>query len=155
MKTSILLFISIVICQISFGQEVILNSTIIATAGNNNSAEQNTSSINISKWKIGEVHLIVLQQNKLNRLPETNWDVNSYPNPFKQILNLSFKTEGINDYTIQVTDIAGKKQWLNKNVTITQDELMFIERTPEIKENIEKELGYYYLNKELEETKQK
>ncbi|MCK4799054.1 MAG: hypothetical protein KAT05_16895, partial [Spirochaetes bacterium] len=33
--------------------------------------------------------------------------------------------------------------------TITEDELLFLKRVPEIMESLEKELGYYYINKEL------
>ena len=124
MKSKFLLFLSIFIYQISLGQEISINSGIIATAGNNDTNELNSVSVNISKWKLGEVHLITLQQNELNELPKINWNVNSYPNPFKKILNLSFKTAEINYFTIQITDITGKKQWLNKNITVTQNQVI-------------------------------
>ena len=120
MKRKIMFLLFIFSVFIMNGQEIKLNSTVVASAGSN----QELSTVNISKWRIGEVHLIVLQQDKFNKLPEITWNVNSYPNPFRQFLNLDFQTDEINEFTIQVTDIAGKKQWYSQDKTITPNQVI-------------------------------
>ena len=39
--------------------------------------------------------------------------------------------------------------------TITEDEINFLERVPSVKEQLEKELGYYYINQDLKKNKNK
>jgi len=102
------------------GQEIKLNSGIVATAGIGNEL----NSVNISKWRIGEVHLIILQQEELNKTPDQNWDVISYPNPFKKILNLDFRSERRDEYTIQITDIIGKKVLMNIDKEVLPNEVI-------------------------------
>lgn len=97
----ILLFFSVILLN---GQEIKLNATVFASAGNN----PEISVLNISKWRLGEVHLIVLQQNDLKVLPAKDWTVRSFPNPFSKMLNLEFIAEEGDTYRIQVTDISGK-----------------------------------------------
>ncbi|NQU54683.1 MAG: T9SS type A sorting domain-containing protein [Bacteroidetes bacterium] len=114
MKRKIMFLLFVFSVFILNGQEIKLNSAVVASAGSN----PELSTVNISKWRLGEVHLIVLQRDELNELPEINWNVNLYPNPFRQFLNLDFQTDEILEFTIQVTDIAGKKQWSSEEKTI-------------------------------------
>jgi hypothetical protein len=120
MNPKILLLLFLFSAFIVKGQEIKLNSPIIATAGNN----PELSAINISKWRIGEVHLIVLNQEKPKVEIESKWSVSSYPNPFIDLLNLDFKTQEINDFTIQVSDILGKKQYYNLEQTILPNQVI-------------------------------
>lgn len=105
------------------GQEINLRSAVLTSAGSN----PEPGTINISKWKLGEVQVFTLQRDELNELPEINWNVNSYPNPFRQELNLNFQTEEINEFTIQVTDITGKTQWFSKNKTIIPNQVISLD----------------------------
>lgn len=120
MKLIILFFLFVFSAFLIKGQEIKLNSAMVATAGSNTEL----STVNISKWRLGEVHLVVLKQDELNESAEITWNVSSYPNPFKETLNLGFKTEEIAEFTIQVSDITGKKQWLSEEKTITPNQVI-------------------------------
>ena len=108
MKFNILLFLIVFSCFSIYGQEIKLNSTTVATAGNNKLKSSNVTTVNISKWRLGEVHLIQLQSNDLVDKDDIDWNVKSYPNPVQQELNLEFQTERIGIFAIQLTDISGK-----------------------------------------------
>ena len=123
MKRKIMFLLFVFSVFILNGQEIKINSAVVASAGSN----PELSTVNISKWRLGEVHLIVLQRDELNELPEINWYVNSYPNPFRQFLNLDFQTDEILEFTIQVTDIAGKKQWFSEEKTILPNQVISLD----------------------------
>lgn len=88
-------------------QEIKLNAPIMATAGFGTDSE----SVSISQWRIGEVHLIVLDQKDKHELTKT-WEVSAYPNPFTESINIRFDLSEQNEMLIQVTDLTGKKQLL-------------------------------------------
>lgn len=115
----LLLFLSFSI-SVCLAQEIQLNSPLVATAGNNPAME----SVNISKWRIGEVHLIVLQKDNLTLAEENDWKVKSYPNPFSTLINLSFDLKEKGEFFIQVTDISGKKQWMNTKRMVLPNEVL-------------------------------
>lgn len=123
MKLKILLILFVFSAYLLNGQEIKLNSAVVATAGSN----PELSTVNISKWRLGEVHLIVLQQDGLNEQSEINWNVSSYPNPFRELLNLHFTSEEITEFTIQVTDVTGKKQWLSEEKTIIPNQVVSLD----------------------------
>lgn len=114
MKHKILIFIFLLSFGITNGQEIKLNSAVVATAGNSNAQ----NAVSISKWRLGEVHLVILRQDKLNDF-EASWKINSYPNPFRNILNLEFQMEEQGEFSVQVTGITGKKIWFeNKMIAL-------------------------------------
>lgn len=117
---SLLFIFSVLILN---GQEIKLNSTVVASAGSN----PELRTVNLSKWRIGEVHLIVLQRDGLIEPPATNWNVISYPNPFRQLLKLAFQSDEMHEFTIQVTDIAGKIQWYNEEKTILPNQVITLD----------------------------
>lgn len=98
------------------GQEVQLNSATVATGG----IGSERSDVNISKWSLGEVHLFVLnEQNILLAAEEASGisaDIKAYPNPFRSMLNLQFVKEFPGGFTIHITDLTGKVQWLSPNL---------------------------------------
>lgn len=102
------------------GQEIKLSSAVVATAG----ISDELNAVNISKWRLGEVHLIILQQNEFNKTPEQGWNVSSYPNPFQKILNLDFQIDKSDEFTIQVTDITGKKLLMNIDKRVIPTEVI-------------------------------
>jgi hypothetical protein len=111
MKYKILIFIFLLSFDITNGQEIKLNSAVIATAGD--SKVQNA--FGISKWRLGEVHLIILELDKIKDF-EASWKINSYPNPFRTILNLEFQVEEQGEFSVQVTGITGKIIWFEKKM---------------------------------------
>ena len=123
MKRKILFLLFVFSAFLLNGQEIKLNSAVVASAG----SSQEMSTVNISKWRLGEVHLIVLQHDELNENPEINWNVTSYPNPLRTVLNLDFKTDETDEFTLQVTDIAGKKQWFSEDKTIAPNQVISID----------------------------
>jgi hypothetical protein len=105
------------------GQEIKLNSAVVPSAVGN--SEQST--VNISKWRLGEVHLVVLQQDEIIERPAIEWNASSYPNPFKDVLNLDFQTEETGEFTIKVTDISGRQLWLREEKTITPNQVISLD----------------------------
>lgn len=123
MKRKILILLFVFSAFLLNGQEIKLKSAVVASAG----SSRELSTVNISKWRLGEVHLIVLQQDEFNELSEINWNVTSYPNPFRKVLNLEFKTEETAEFSIQVTDIVGKRQWLSEEKTIIPNQVISLD----------------------------
>jgi len=123
MKRKILLLLFLFSAFFLSGQEIKLNSATVASAGSN--SEFNT--VNISKWRVGEVHLIILKHDEFNESSEINWNVSSYPNPFRESLNLYFKIEETAEFTIQVTDITGKKQWFSDKKSIIPNQIISLD----------------------------
>ena len=120
MKQKILFLLFLFPAFILNGQEIRLKSAVTVSAGSNTES----GSVKISKCKIGKIHQITLNRDEPNELSEFNWDVNCYPNPFSQNLNLNFQTEEINEFTIQVYDITGNIQWFNEEKTISSNQLI-------------------------------
>lgn len=120
MKIKIFLFFMLFSCFCLYGQEIQLKSGVVATAG----ISDELNDVNISKWRLGEVHLIVLQQNGFNKVTEPGWNVSSYPNPVQKVLNLNFQTEKRDEFNIQVTDITGKKVLINTNRKVLPNEVI-------------------------------
>jgi hypothetical protein len=104
MKLKILLFLFLFSCLYTQGQEIKLNAPVLAIAGN----EFNPGSVNLSKWRLGEVHLVVLPGDIFHGQIVPGWNVTAYPNPFRKFLSLDFQTEEKDEFTILVTDITGK-----------------------------------------------
>jgi hypothetical protein len=104
MKLKILLLLLLFSCLYSQGQEINLNAAVLATAGN----DSNPGSVNFSKWRLGEVHLVVLPGDPFDELIIPGWTVKAYPNPFRKFLSLDFQTEKKSEFTILITDITGK-----------------------------------------------
>jgi len=120
MKIKLLILLFLFSGLLINGQEIKLKSSIVANAGTN----LELSNVNISKWRLGEVHLIVLQREKNIDLLENSWTINSYPNPFTTVLNLDFQSNEKNEFTILVTDIQGKKQMHIEQKTILPNEVI-------------------------------
>lgn len=100
-------------------QEIKLNAPIMATAGFGTDSE----SVSISQWRIGEVHLIVLDQKDKHELTKT-WEVSAYPNPFTESINIQFDLSEQNEMLIQVTDLTGKKQLLGTKRLVVPEQVV-------------------------------
>jgi len=106
------LFILMFLCSfMTNGQDIRLNSKVITTSG----ISQNFSTVYFSQWRLGEVHSLVFGENNVFEENETDWDVNSYPNPFTSDLNLHFQTAKEMQVEIRVIDINGKGVYYQKN----------------------------------------
>lgn len=118
MKLLILFFLLLFFAPVVQAQEIKLNSPIMATAGFGSDSE----SVSISKWRIGEVHLIVLDQKDELENAENFWEVSAYPNPFTESIKIRFDLNKQNEMMIQVTDLTGKKQLLNTKRQVLPDQ---------------------------------
>lgn len=98
MKLKLLIIVFIFSIPVIYGQEIKLKSAITASVG----ISTDKSTDNLSKWRLGQVHSIILKSEDINDLPESNWKVKPYANPFERYLNLGFKTESESDFIIQV-----------------------------------------------------
>lgn len=127
MNFKILLFLLFFSFQTSYGQEIKINSPVVATAGNNDTNELNSAPVNISKWRLGEVYLITLPLNNVNKISEPDWQLSIYPNPFRNNLNLDFNTVEKYECTISVTDITGKRNWYIEEKTILPTQIVEID----------------------------
>lgn len=94
-----------------FGQEVRFPSAILSAGG----SSEEGSSINLSKWRIGQVHVLTLPEEesikkKINEkdFAEQNWYVNAYPNPVKDFLYLEFELPESRELLLKITDAAGR-----------------------------------------------
>jgi len=120
MKMKFLIFLFLIAGLAVKSQEIQLKSDVVATAG----ISDELNAVNISKWRLGEVHLIVLQKGEFADSPGNSWTINSYPNPFTTVLNLDFQSNEKNEFTILVTDIQGKRQLHMEQKTILPNEVI-------------------------------
>lgn len=91
-----------------------------------------------------------LANKKIIELNEFEWNRDLGINKHNFII--SFKEEQAKKKIYENNDYSDEIVYYRKrliNGTITEDEVNFIERNDKIKEQLEKELGYYYINKEL------
>ncbi|MEA1897689.1 MAG: T9SS type A sorting domain-containing protein [Bacteroidota bacterium] len=134
MKRSILSFVFLVTAGLLFAQVSMVNS-VLATAG----AYQTNGSYSLS-WTVGELAVSTLTEgsNVLTQGfqqpwdmavniadgPEINWSVKAYPNPVYDYLNVKFSLEKSEEFTIEVTDITGKKVLTREPQMINTDEIV-------------------------------
>lgn len=106
-----------------YGQEIELKSAVTTSAG----GSTQLNSLNISKWRIGQVHSITLKSAAMNESIVPTWGVKPYPNPFESELNLRFNTDEEGEYIIQVFDIKGQKQWFNEKRKVLANQVLSID----------------------------
>ena len=120
MKTKFLILLFLISTTLVYGQEIKLQSGTTTTAG----IRSDLSSLNISKWRLGQVHSIILNSDKISGLTKSSWKVKSYPNPFERQLNLEFITDADKDFIIQIYDISGKKLWFSEEKKISPNQTL-------------------------------
>ena len=101
-------------------QEIELTLNQLTTAGVNTA----THSINISKWKIGQIHTLVLSDLEETHLKKTDWQFKTYPNPFSEIINVQFLNEKNKEIVFRITDMQGKTTFLEKKLFIRKSEII-------------------------------
>lgn len=106
MKYAILLFLVVLSAPMLFSQDLKLQSDMVASGGIHGVA----SEVNLSKWRLGEVHQVILQQKENSPLELNPWEVSAYPTPFNRFLYVSFKSDQILHLNILVTNLQGQKQ---------------------------------------------
>lgn len=123
MKLLFLFFLLLFFVPGISAQEIQLNAPLMATAGSGTNAE----SVSISKWRLGEVHLIVLDQREKQDLASTAWKVAAYPNPCTESINVQFYLTESNEMMIQVTDLTGKKQLVSARQLVSPGQTVFLD----------------------------
>lgn len=139
MKRSILSFVFLVSMGFLFAQVSMVNS-VLATAG----AFQTNGSYSLS-WTVGELAVSTLTEGSnvltqgfqqpwdmsvsIQDGPEINWSVKAYPNPVYDYLNVKFSLEKSEEFSIEVTDITGKKVLTREPQMINTDEIVDLDFT--------------------------
>lgn len=68
-----------------------------------------SGNVNISKWSLNEIPLVVLSQSNSTELTGTDWKVSAFPNPVAENLNLQIETGKEKEFLIELRDLLGKK----------------------------------------------
>ena len=139
MKRSILSFVFLVSVGFLFAQVSMVNS-VLSTAG----AFQTNGSYSLS-WTVGELAVRTLTEGSnvltqgfqqpwdmsvsIQDGPEINWSVQAYPNPVYDYLNVKFSLEKSEEFSIEVTDITGKKVLTREPQMINTDEIVDLDFT--------------------------
>lgn len=109
----IMLVITIFVFRIQ-AQDVQFPPSIISAGG----GAVNTSHDHISKWRIGSVNVFYIKtedlksgeiNSQVGRAPKEAFNVSAYPNPVTDLLNVQFIIENPNVFSIEVTDVSGRK----------------------------------------------
>ena len=139
MKRSILSFVFLLSMGFLFAQVSMVNS-VLATAGD----FQTNGSYSLS-WTVGELAVNTLTEGSnvltqgfqqpwdmsvsIQDGPEINWSVKAYPNPVYDYLNVKFSLEKSEEFSIEVTDITGKKVLTREPQMINTDEIVDLDFT--------------------------
>ena len=122
MKKILLLVYLFLTSLLVFSQQDISKSSIASSAG----GQVETNTINISKWSLNEIPLVILQKKNNSSLNEQEWRVSAFPNPFADILHLRFETKAEQAFVIELTDLSGKKLWTSSCKTIVNSQTLEI-----------------------------
>ena len=101
-----LLFIAVaftVTSQFICAQEIRLPPTVVASAGNS----QTNNKVNISKWRLGQVHVVAL--NRQDEEFPVDWHFSIYPNPVSADLHIKFEIESQKSLRYEVYNVSGEK----------------------------------------------
>ena len=85
-----------------YAQEIRLPPTVVSSAGNGQASEK----INISKWRLGQVHLVTLNR-KGEEFP-VDWQFSVYPNPARTDLHIKFEIDSKKNFRYEVFDVKGE-----------------------------------------------
>lgn len=114
----LLFLISILISFYSSNsQDLQIPLSIVTSAG----GTTNGNSINISMWRLGEVHMVTLDIEEPDQL---NSEVKVYPNPVVNELNVEFNVEKEGKYRFEITSISGRKIQVKESMKIVPGEVV-------------------------------
>lgn len=120
MKATFLIIFLFCFSNFIQAQDLKLSSAIAPSAGQ----IINNNPINLSKWQIGEIHLVVLQSQNGTCNSGANWDISAFPNPFAEYCNLKIKTTEKGDFSIQVTDVLGENRLSKVATTVISTQVI-------------------------------
>ncbi|MCK3682644.1 T9SS type A sorting domain-containing protein [Maribellus sp. YY47] len=103
---NLLILFTILISLVSNAQEINLNVPNITTSGIVTKSAQATN-VNISKWQLGEIHLLTVAGNEMIN-KEDNSALKVYPNPFSSQLHIQLKHNRKEVCNINVLDVTGR-----------------------------------------------
>lgn len=117
-------------CGLLQGQEVFLESAVVTPAGNG----FETGTLNVSRWRLALINQLVLPgkqtcqspDDDLYGLPDPDWKVIAFPNPFNRTLSLLFQSDREIACIVRVTGMSGK-QWFLRDLNIDPLELTSID----------------------------
>lgn len=105
MKKTLLLFYVLFSSSFLFSQQAINKSSIASAAG----VQADVRAVNITKWSLSEIPLVVLQEGATAELGTQNWKATVYPNPFVSNLTIQIETTRIQVFLIELRDLSGRK----------------------------------------------
>lgn len=133
MKRLIFLWILLNAVCIVFSQEVQFPPSIINAGGKG----INSNSNQISRWRIGYINVIQINNNLKSAQQETtfgktgvdneDWSILSYPNPTSDYLNLQFSINEKKLIGIRLSDVAGQKLLERKVENILPGEIITLD----------------------------
>ncbi|MFO7672061.1 MAG: T9SS type A sorting domain-containing protein [Bacteroidales bacterium] len=109
MKKVLLTILVVFIGLPMFAQEVRFPSAIVSAGGGSNG-----SSVNLSRWRLGQVHVVTLSEDvkikdkSKEDLLTLDWNVTVYPNPVEDLLYLEFELPESKDLFLRITDVVGR-----------------------------------------------
>lgn len=123
MKTKVLNLFCMFLSLHLVGQNVQVSSAIVGPSG----ISEEVKTINISKWQLGQVYQIVLNDSYDNNDATFDGEVTVYPNPTFNIANLKFKMPERAEFEIKVTDITQKEIFSKFTRSVDPEEVLQID----------------------------
>jgi len=129
MKILALFTLILLFTNFSFAQEVQFPPTVLAAGG----GVVTYNTVNISKWRIGEVNVLYiesedLKSNSINELADSSikgeGEIAVYPNPVHENLNVQFDTDAKKEICIKITDIAGRKVLIDQKQMVLPGQII-------------------------------
>jgi hypothetical protein len=74
----------------------------------------------ISNWRIGQINILEIDLSDLDEMTENELQI--YPNPVEDILNIMFNIDSQKEFQINISDLSGRHTIISKNVLIISNE---------------------------------
>ena len=129
MKRLIVLCILVLSVLCLYSQDVFFPPSIISAGGSNpgNKVKQ------VSKWRIGYVHVIQVSSNSSKSYdaqssftnsiqPIEIWDITAFPNPVHDILYIQFDINRTESFNVTVSDVTGRKVLIKERQIIAPNQ---------------------------------
>lgn len=110
MKKVLLAILIVILGLPMLAQDISFPSAIVSAGGG--TGDGNT--VNLSRWRIGQVHVLTIPVDQLTMENDMDWNVLAYPNPVKDALQLEFELPESREFFLKVTDASGRVVFLQE-----------------------------------------
>ena len=104
MKKVLLTMLIVILGLPLLAQEISFPSAIVSAGGGTGDGNP----VNLSRWRIGQVHVLTIPIDQSTRENDLDWNVTVYPNPVKDFLHLEFELPETRELFLKITDVAGR-----------------------------------------------